>query len=474
MGSPVPVGVEDGTTELYRAVADEYGEDIDTSRIAGVGAFVVVAGFATAVEGIAGDVTPESVVAAMRSMPEAELPGAGGLRFRCDGEAVPGSPDGLHARVADHDARRRRATHDLRAGRHRIAGGLTPRPRVPSGRAVPLPPPGAPWPGSSSDGSHESRRRPTLTTAHPCVVPVAPADVGGRLPVEHPGAMGPMPGGYVAGETAAFYDVYGEREWQRLEETAYGRLQAHIHAGLLREHIGQGQRVLDAGCGPGRFLIELAHSGARPTAVDTSPGQLRLARERCRDTGVTDAVEAFVRADIVDLAMFADASFDATVCFGGALSYVRDKRRRAVAELLRVTRPGGLLLVSVMSRFGATCNVVRRGHVEVLRDPIAGRVWSVLDDGDLSGFASRAPGWDHPAMHLYSAAELTEHFRGCEIVAVAGSNVTAHEGDPRLDTIAADPDAWATTLEVERRLCCQPGLVDTGSHVILIARRPLD
>jgi branched-chain amino acid transport system substrate-binding protein len=92
VGAPVPVGVEDGTTELYRAVAAEYGDDIDTTRIAGVGTFVAAAGFATAVEGITGDVTPESVIAAMRAMPESDLPGAGGLRFRCDGEAVPGSP----------------------------------------------------------------------------------------------------------------------------------------------------------------------------------------------------------------------------------------------------------------------------------------------------------------------------------------------------------------------------------------------
>jgi branched-chain amino acid transport system substrate-binding protein len=92
VGAPVPVGVEDGSTELYRAVADTFGDGIDTTRSAGVGAFVVVAGFAAAVEDLDGDVTPESVVDAMRTMPERELPGAGGLTFRCDGEAMPGSP----------------------------------------------------------------------------------------------------------------------------------------------------------------------------------------------------------------------------------------------------------------------------------------------------------------------------------------------------------------------------------------------
>ena len=92
VGAPVPVGVDDESTELYRAVADTYGDGIDTSRIAGVGAFVVVAGFAAGLEGLEGGVTPESIIAALRSMPETELPGAGGLQFRCDGEVMADNP----------------------------------------------------------------------------------------------------------------------------------------------------------------------------------------------------------------------------------------------------------------------------------------------------------------------------------------------------------------------------------------------
>ena len=277
--------------------------------------------------------------------------------------------------------------------------------------------------------------------------------------------------GYELGATAEFYDAYGEREWLRLDARPYGRLQAILHTDFLREHVRPGQRVLDAGCGPGRFTIELAQIGARPVALDTSAVQLEMAHERCREAGVEDAVEAFVEGDILDLSAFDDASFDAVVCFGGPLSYVLDQRHLAAAELVRVTRPGGVLLVSAMSRFGAACNLVRRATLEILRDPEGGQVASVLDTGDLSGFPSRVPGWDHPAMHLYTAEELVQLLDGCESVTVAGSNVTAVEGDPLLAEVAADEEAWATTVALERRLCRQPGLVDTGSHVIVVARR---
>ena len=53
--------------------------------------------------------------------------------------------------------------------------------------------------------------------------------------------------------TRTFYDAYGSLEWDRLEVKAYGRLQAIIHADFIGRHIRQVDRVLDAGCGPGRF-----------------------------------------------------------------------------------------------------------------------------------------------------------------------------------------------------------------------------
>jgi ubiquinone/menaquinone biosynthesis C-methylase UbiE len=280
------------------------------------------------------------------------------------------------------------------------------------------------------------------------------------------------PGQYAPAGTARFYDAYGEFEWLRLEARAYGRLQAIIHSDFLRRHVEPGHRVLDAGCGPGRFTIELVALGARPVALDTSPLQLKAATERCQAAGVHHQVEAFLRGDIVDLSQFPDESFDVVVCFGGPLSYVRDKRQQAAAELVRVTRPGGLLLVSVMSRFGATCNVVRRATLEVLRDPVVGKVWSVLDQGELSGFPSRIPGETHPPMHLYSSGELASLFESCAVLTLAGSNVSAVEGDPAFEEVAVDAEAWATAVEVERRLCQQPGLLDTGSHVIAVVQRP--
>ena len=271
--------------------------------------------------------------------------------------------------------------------------------------------------------------------------------------------------------TAKFYDVYGDLEWERLEATPYGRLQATIHAEFIERYMRLGDRVLDAGCGPGRFTAVAAQLGATVTALDISERQLALAKQRVSEANMLDRVDGFVRADISDLSMFPNDYFDVVVCYGGALSYVCDQRYKATSELVRVVRPGGVLLISVMSRLGTICNLVRRATMTVLRDPEAWHVSQVAETGDNPGFPSAAVNMQHPPMHMYTSGELRNLLPGCSMLELAGSNVTTFEGSAALSEVATDTKAWETAVNLERRMNAEPGLADTGSHIILVARR---
>lgn len=97
-------------------------------------------------------------------------------------------------------------------------------------------------------------------------------------------------------------------------------------------------RTLEVGVGTGRGL-ELYPEGTDLTGVDLSRGMLDLARARAERLGV----EADLReGDAQDLP-FPDASFDTVVC-ALSLCSVQDVER-AVAEMHRVLRPGGRLLL---------------------------------------------------------------------------------------------------------------------------------
>lgn len=109
-----------------------------------------------------------------------------------------------------------------------------------------------------------------------------------------------------------------------------------ISRALLRPQVPEGARLLDAGCGTGRNLVEFA-GWARPVGLDLSEEALRL----CRERGVPAA-----RGRLQALP-FPDGSFDAVTSFDVLYHRWIEDDAAAVAELVRVLRPGGVLLVRV-------------------------------------------------------------------------------------------------------------------------------
>ena len=104
-----------------------------------------------------------------------------------------------------------------------------------------------------------------------------------------------------------------------------------------------GADVLDACTGTGDVAIALARRwpAARLTGLDASPGMLARARKKLRRAGLASRVE-LLQGDVLALP-FADRRFDcATIAFG--LRNLGD-RQQGLAELARVLRRGGRLLV---------------------------------------------------------------------------------------------------------------------------------
>jgi ubiquinone/menaquinone biosynthesis C-methylase UbiE len=101
-----------------------------------------------------------------------------------------------------------------------------------------------------------------------------------------------------------------------------------------------GVSVLDIPCGGGLAFRGLGTGqDVRYVAADISPYMLQRARREASRRGVQDAIE-FVEADVTAL-QFADASFDLCVTYNGL--HCLPVPRAALAELVRVLRPGGIL-----------------------------------------------------------------------------------------------------------------------------------
>jgi len=111
-----------------------------------------------------------------------------------------------------------------------------------------------------------------------------------------------------------------------------------------------GARALDVGTGAGHAAIALARRGLYVDAVDATASMLPLVRKNAAAAGVTNRV-ATQLAEVQRLS-FPSASFDLVIALG-LLPWVSDPGA-AVAEMARVLRPAGYLIVSTANKWRLT------------------------------------------------------------------------------------------------------------------------
>ena len=138
-------------------------------------------------------------------------------------------------------------------------------------------------------------------------------------------------------ELVDFFDAMAATRW-------YGPALLDFAVWAAGDHRG-GRRALDVGCGPGRLLLHLAPRFHELVGLDLSAAMLERARAHARAAG-QDHVR-LVQGDAHRLP-FADASFDLVT--SALVVFLLDEPAAAVAEMARVTVPGGRVAVLVPSQ----------------------------------------------------------------------------------------------------------------------------
>jgi ubiquinone/menaquinone biosynthesis C-methylase UbiE len=121
--------------------------------------------------------------------------------------------------------------------------------------------------------------------------------------------------------------------------------QAYIHefAQFTRYH---GKKVLEVGFGAGTDFIQWLRAGAQATGIDLTPEALENLTQRIRVYQLPPPVE--IRVADAEKLPFADDRFDLGYSFG--VLHHSPNTEKAIAELVRVVRPGGEIKIMVYNR----------------------------------------------------------------------------------------------------------------------------
>lgn len=273
-------------------------------------------------------------------------------------------------------------------------------------------------------------------------------------------------------KTREFYNNYGSQEWDRLDKTAYDKLNYILHMDFVSMHLFKDAEVLDAGCGAGRFSIEFAKLGCNVSLLDISDEQLRLAESKIKEFGVEHRLRSSVRANITNMSIIEDDKYDVTVCYGAPLSYLYDNYSNGIKELYRVTKSGGKIVVSVNSRLGVIRMLLARENFNIKEFMERPNYWfinEVIDTGNLPDH----PDVRQPPRHMFKSEELRRLFEnvGFKNVKLASSPCVISGLRDKAEELYSNKVAWNTLIDIELKSYQNEHLADSGEFLMVSATK---
>jgi SAM-dependent methyltransferase len=223
--------------------------------------------------------------------------------------------------------------------------------------------------------------------------------------------------GLVPNDYDSFAEAYSAETEANLINGYYARPAILALAGDVAD-----RRILDAGCGSGPLSAALRDQGAIVTGVDTSAKMLELARRRLGDGADLQV------ADLGSPLPFPDGAFDDAIA-SLVLHYLEDWGP-TLAELRRVLKPGGRLIVSVDHPFAI---VLMHREAGRKADYFATSNWTA--EWAMGGQTALMSFWHRP-LHAMTDAFTAAGFR-IAVISEPPPAPTAYELFP--DDLAAKP-----------------------------------
>ena len=139
-----------------------------------------------------------------------------------------------------------------------------------------------------------------------------------------------------------YYNSYDEegRLLSRHGQVEYLTTMKYIHESLSQT---DEPSILEVGAGTGRYSVALAREGFRVTAVELVSHNLEILKAKLDGSEPITALQG----NALDLSFLPDAAFSLTMLLGPMYHlYTKEDKKKALSEAVRVTKPGGTIMVA--------------------------------------------------------------------------------------------------------------------------------
>lgn len=218
---------------------------------------------------------------------------------------------------------------------------------------------------------------------------------------------------------------------------------------LQRLELTAGTKMLDVGCGAGQIALPAARQGVQVTGVDLAANQIAAARAAAAQAGLKIRFEEG-DAEALD---FEDGSFDVVVSLIGAM--FAPQPERVAAELIRVCRPGGRIVMANWTPEGFVGQLFKTMGRHVPPSPLmpSPLLWGkdeVVRERLHGGVADlRITKRMYPIEYAFAPAEVVEFYR-------------CYYGPTNRAFAVLEPDAQAALRQDLERLWSEHNLASDG------------
>ncbi|MBN2053170.1 class I SAM-dependent methyltransferase [Candidatus Woesearchaeota archaeon] len=245
------------------------------------------------------------------------------------------------------------------------------------------------------------------------------------------------------------YDEIADEE-DRQEK--HHTLRTEIPREFIKKYLKKEDVVLDAGGGTGINAILMAKKCKHVTLLDISPKVLEHAIRNVKKANLSKKID-IIKGDISDLSEFKDGAFSFILCVGDAISYVLEKRFKAMHELVRVAKKGSILIIGCDSKYGFMRQSLAKGDLKE----------AISINKTHETYCGMGP-----RTHVYSIDEMKKLLQenGCAVLEIASTPTIT-------DTVEKKPfySRWLSLKKLEMELCKKPELLGIGNHLLFIAKK---